>query len=134
MKQITYYPREILEYFHGKLTAVSTNVFVGERPVAFPVKMDDLVVVSLPYGFQDHHVTQTGLVRFELIARNKQNGVENIERLDSMMQSLLGLLPARTARFFAHDPRLSLKGGDGAGFTVWCIHARLEINTMDRFT
>ncbi len=118
---------------YGKLASVSENVYVEDRPLAVPHQMDDFVVVSIPYGFRDKNVMQTALLRVELVVRNKENGVVNVEKLHSMSESFMEMLPIKEDRFFIHDPQLALKGGDNAGFTIWCLHCKIEIYTVDRY-
>lgn len=112
---------------------VSNNVFVEHRPLSIPRQIDDMVVVSVPYGFRDKNVMQTALLRVELIVRNKENGVVNVEKLQEMLDAVLGMMPLKEGRFFIFSPTLALRGDDGAGFTIWCVHCNVEINTLDRY-
>lgn len=133
MKPIKFYSKEILEEVYNRLSVVSDNVFVEHRPLAAPKQMNDLVVASIPYGFRDKNVMQTALLRVELVVRNKENGIVNVEKLQSMLDDFLGILPIKTDRLFIFSPTLALRGDDGAGFTIWCVHCNVEINTLDRY-
>lgn len=133
MKPIQYYTAEILEDVCGRLRSISKNVFPERRPKASPRQMDDLIVIDLPYGFRDENVLQTGLLRVEFIVRDKENGIVNVEKLQSMLDAFTAMLPFATERFRVHTPKLALKGEDGAGFTIWCVHANVVVYTIDRF-
>lgn len=133
MKPIQYYTKELLELAYSAMGDVSENVFAEQRPMAIPAQIDDMVVVSIPYGFRNKNVLQTALLRVELIVRNKENGVVNVEKLQDMLDMVTGMMPLKEGRFFISSPTLALRGDDGAGFTIWCVHCNVEVNTLDRY-
>ena len=65
--------------------------------------------------------------------RNKENGIANVEKLQAMLDIVTEMMPLKEGRFFVSSPTLALRGDDGAGFTIWCVHCNVEINTLDRF-
>lgn len=134
MKPIKYYPAEILEDVIGRVKGtVCDNVFAENRPKASTDMIEEMVVVSLPYQFHDANIVQTSALRFEIIVRNKQNGIANVKRLQEMLDGITDILPIKTDRFFAHDPYLALRGEDNVGFTIWNVQADLTVYTLDRY-
>lgn len=134
MKPIKYYAGEILKDVCTLAKGVvSDNIYAEVRPKASTEVIEDMCVVSLPYRFVDHHVIQTSALRFEIIVKNKQGGIVNVEKLQSMLDAVTNLLPIKTSRFFAHSPYLALRGEDKVGFTIWQVQAELEVDTTDRF-
>lgn len=147
MKPIRYYPELILQDVYNRVKThdvvgvdgarhqegVSDYVFVENRPKASTETLTEMVVISLPYQFHDANIVQKSALRFELIVRNKQNGIVNVKRLQEMLDGITKILPIKTDRFFAHDPYLALRGEDNVGFTIWNVQAELTVYTLDRY-
>lgn len=134
MKPIKYYALDILEDVYNRAKGfVTDNVYVENRPKVSTDTLSEMLVVSLPYQFHDANIVQTSVLRFEIIVRNKQNGVTNVKRLQEMLDAITDILPIKTERYFARDPYLALRGEDNVGFTIWCVQAELTVYTLDRF-
>lgn len=134
MKPIQYYPYDILKHVYGLVKeSVCDNVYPEERPRASTDKIDEMVIVSIPYIMRNHNVVQTSALRFEIVVRNKQNGVVNVEKLQTLLDKITSILPIKTDRFFINDPYLALRGEDKVGFTVWQVQAKLTVYTLDRY-
>ena len=128
-----YYISEILENVCTDVTDVSNNVFPEHRPSATQKQMEDMVVVSLPVAFNENNVCQTTTIRFELMARNRANGMAYTKRLQGMLDVLMEKFPITEERYSITKPYVALKGDDGLGFTVWNVQATLMVNTTDSY-
>lgn len=78
---------------------VSHNVFVTSRPSGTEESMKDFVVVSLPIGIYDRHAYQDTYCRIEVFARNRKNGMEATDILDTMQQAVIDKFPLSNKLF-----------------------------------
>lgn len=129
-----YYISDILEDVCANVTDVSSNVFPEHRPSTTQKQMEDMVVVSLPVSWEDQNAYQSTTMRFELMARNRANGVSYTKRLQEMTDILMEKFPLKGIRYSVTKPRVVMKGDDGLGFTVWFVQAKLIVNTTDSYT
>lgn len=129
-----YYINDILEEICANVTDVSRNVFPEHRPTATQKQMEDMVVVSLPVSWEDQNAYQKTTIRFELIARNRANGLAYTKRLQEMTDALISKFTMKGYRYSITKPRMVMKGDDGLGFTIWFVQANLIVNTTDNYT
>lgn len=133
MKQVRFYFEDYYRGIYDMLLGnVSDNVFVEHRPSGVDVQMPDFVIVSLPASIVNQRVYQHTAARFEICVRNKQSGIANTAKLQSMLDALISLFPIRFDRFVLTSPELLFKGDDENSFTIWLIQANLVVNTTDR--
>lgn len=128
-----YYLSEILKDVCGRLNNITGAVFPDHRPAAKNEQMDELIVVSIPSMLEEQNAWQKGVIRIELMVRDRKNGYANIVRLDEILKAVSEKFPIVTPRFSATKPRLIIKGDDGLGFTIWNIQAKLVVNTTDNY-
>ncbi len=135
MRVSRFYISRILEEVCTLFAGISKDVSAGNRKAASQKQMADFIVVSMPVNVPDSNVLQSTTLRIDLAARNKQNGLENIPRLQTMLDSVISLFPikANNGRFCVTNPVLVLKGDDGLGFSHWLINADLKINQTDSY-
>lgn len=135
MKVSRFYISQILEEVCSLFSDVSKNVSAGNRKSASQKQMQDFIVVSLPVNVPDSNVMQDTTIRFDLAARNIQNGLENTSKLQKMLDSVISYFPIKSGsgRFSVTDPVVVLKGDDGLGFSHWLINAELRINQTDSY-
>lgn len=135
MSHITkYYLSEVLKAICDTLKDVSKNVYPDHRPNGKGIQSSDLIVVSIPNELKDLNVQQSGTVRFDLAAKNKATGVADITKLQKLLDALAAKFPITEKRFTVTRPRVTLKGDDGLGFTIWSLQADLKINTTDSYS
>lgn len=133
MNGIRYDIGDLLKFAKEGLGNTGTKVFVGHRPNLTDTQMDDFIVVSLPYQIEDHIVYQTTTIRIEIAARCKNGNVENVGRLQELLDRTTSMMPmADGKRFRISRPKLALKGSDVTGFSFWCIQAEADIYTTWR--
>lgn len=127
-----YYLSEVLRDVIEKISDISAHCYPENRPVVAE-SVSDMIVVSFPIKFEDKRVCQDSDIRFEIIVRNRHNNIPNVEKLQEMLNLLVGRFPVIGERYVLSRPFLALKGEDEAGFTIWVVHANIRINTTDRF-
>lgn len=132
MKPAQYYLSEILKDVIHKVSDISEHVYPENRPLVTD-SLADMIVVSFPIQFEDKRVCQDSDIRFEIIVRNRHNNVPNVEKLQEMLNLLVGKFPIVGERYVLSRPFLALKGEDEAGFTIWVVQANIRINTTDRY-
>ena len=132
MKPAQYYLSEILKDIISKVSDISDNVYPENRPIVSE-SLVDMIVVSFPIQFEDKRVCQDSDIRFEIIVKNRPNNIPNVEKLQEMLNLLVGKFPIVGERYVLSRPFLALKGEDEASFTIWVVQANIRINTTDRF-
>lgn len=132
MKSIQFYPSDILRDISEKLSPYFQHIYPENRPLVSE-PMDEMLVISFPINFDDNHVCQNTDIRFEIIVKNNHNGIPKIEKLQEMLNLLVGQFPIIGERYVAYKPYLALKGEDEAGFTIWAVQAEIRVNTTDRY-
>lgn len=124
--------KDALKSLFNAAAAVSDNVFTNDRPAAVPKQMDNFIVVSLPgqltsstYGCGFGNV-QT-YCNVEVYVRLKKSGVEDLNVMDALVGKVLSLFPISDSVITVSNPKLTLKGNDGLGFSATLIRADLVI-------
>lgn len=135
MKVIRFYISQILEEVCSLLSDASKNVSASNRKSVNQKQMSDFIVVSLPINIPSSNIIQDTTIRFDLAARNIQNGLENTPKLQNMLDSVISYFPIKSesGRFTIISPVVVLKGDDGLGFSHWLINAELQINQTDSY-
>lgn len=127
MGRTTFRRKDILKKLTEIFGDVSRNVFVTSRPSASEDTMKDFIVVSLPIGIYDRHAYQDTYCRIEVFVRNRKNGMEATDALDTMQQAVIDKFPLSNELFSATTPRLLPGGDDGLGFHCLIIQAKMTI-------
>jgi hypothetical protein len=117
----------ILKGLRDLMATVSANRFITNRPEANG-KMNDFVVVSLPYDRRPW-VYGTGFgcrtrCQIELYTRDK-GGQMDVLKLDDMTRLVGGVLPATVEGVRISGVRSALDGSDGFGFGVRILQAEV---------
>lgn len=135
MRVPRFYISQILEEVCSLFGGISKNVSAGNRKSANQKQMSDFIVVSFPVNIPDSAVLQNTTIRIDIAARNIHNGLENVERLSEMLDSVISFFPIKSSdcRFSITEPGVVLKGDDGLGFSHWLINANLQINQTDSY-
>lgn len=124
--------RGALQSLYGLGKLISDNVFTGNRPQATPEQMDEFVVVSIPsrlasstYG-GGYGVTRS-YCNIEIYVRLKTSGMEDLNKMDGMMDMLLEAIPYQDDTIMLSNPSVTLRGLDGLGFSAVLVRAELVI-------
>lgn len=130
--QEDYNIKAVLQSLYGLGERVSKNVFTGGRPQAVPEQMKDFVVVSVArqlssttYG--GGYGVVPSLCNIELFVKLKKSGVENVDKLNSMLDELLSAFPYTDATIQLARPTVMLRGNDGLGFSAVLVRAELLV-------
>lgn len=122
--------KDVLQSLYGLGKEVSNNVFTNGRPQAVPEQMKDFVVVSLPsrlesgtYGGGYGNIPT--FCNIEIYVKLKKSGVENLDKLQTMVDLLLSKFPYTDDMIQAARPTVLLRGNDGLGFSAVLVRAEL---------
>ncbi len=132
MKGLKFYAGDALKWICEALSTVNKNVFAVHRPEANGTQMKSFLVAQFGSDLQNQGAYQKCTVRIDIIAKDKQTVISDVSELQRLCDAVCGLLPLKNKRYSLFNPRLTLKGQDNEGFTVWIIYATLVINTTDR--
>lgn len=124
--------KDALKSLFDAAKAVNDNVFINDRPSAVAKQMDDFIVISLPgllstttYGSGFGNIRTHCTI--EIYVRQKKSGAEDMGKMDSIVGKVLSLFPISDNAITASNPKLTLKGSDGLGFSATLIRAELVI-------
>lgn len=124
--------KDALKSLFDMAKTVSDNVFTNDRPAAVPKQMDYFIVVSLP-GLLSSMTYGSGFgnirtyCTIEVYVRQKKGGAEDLEQMDTIVGDILSLFPISDNFISVSNPKLTLKGNDGLGFSATLIRTDLVI-------
>jgi hypothetical protein len=123
--------KKMKQVLYESVSGISQNRFLSERPKIRDEKMNDMVVVSLPYTilkpvYGSGYGSSSSICRIELYARDKA-GSEDIIRLDSMLKATISLFPITKDGVLVCRPRVVLSGSDDNGFHSVFVHAEISL-------
>ena len=124
--------KDALKSLFDMAKTVSDNVFTNDRPAAVPKQMDNFIVVSLP-GLLSSMTYGSGFgnirtyCTIEVYVRQKKGGAEDLEQMDTIVGDILSLFPISDNFISVSNPKLTLKGNDGLGFSATLIRTDLVI-------
>ena len=124
--------KDALKSLFDTAKTVSENVFTNDRPAAVSKQMDNFIVVSLP-GLLSSMTYGSGFgnirtyCTIEVYVRQKKGGAEDLEQMDTIVGDFLSLFPISDNLISASNPKMTLKGNDGLGFSATLIRTDLVI-------
>ena len=127
MGRTKFHRKDILKSLTEIFSDVSRNVFVTNRPESVEDEMKNFIVVSIPSTIYERRAYQDTYCRIEVFARNRKNGMEATDVLDTMQQAVIDKFPLSNKLFSAISPRLLPGGNDGLGFHCVIIQAKMTI-------
>lgn len=121
-----------LQSLYGLGELISEYVFTGKRPQATPEQMQDFVVVSIPSRIEAStygggYGSTSGYCNIEIFVKLKKSGVEDIKKMNSMLEDVLDLFPYSDDAIQLARPVVALRGNDGLGFSAVLVRAELLI-------
>lgn len=124
--------KDVLQSLYGLGKEISNNVFTGDRPQAVPEQMKEFVVVSIPNRlesttFGGGYGVIPSICNIEIFVKLKKSGVENIDKMDTMIRSALEMFPYSDENIQVVRPTVLLRGNDGLGFSAVLIRAELVL-------
>ena len=117
----TYQIKDLLKLCTDTAKKHVKNVYPTTRPRSVSEKMNEFAVVSLPVETRNlvyggSMLTET-IGSIDLFVRDK-GGVENVDRLDELINSVCGDFPVKRDNLRLVKPRVTLRGSDKMGFHV----------------
>jgi hypothetical protein len=127
-----YKVKEVLQSLYGLGKLISNQVYTGNRPQATPEQMKDFVVVSVPSRLESStygggYGVTSGYCNIEIFVKLKKSGVEDANKLESLLGDLLDLFPYNDEVMQLTRPVVALRGNDGLGFSAVLVRAELLI-------
>ena len=127
-----YHVKEVLQSLYGLGKLISNQVYTGNRPQATPEQMKDFVVVSVPSRLESStygggYGVTSGYCNIEIFVKLKKSGVEDANKLESLLGDLLDLFPYNDEVMQLTRPVVALRGNDGLGFSAVLVRAELLI-------
>ena len=124
--------RGALQSLYGLGKLISNQVYTGNRPQATPEQMKDFVVVSVPSRLESStygggYGVTSGYCNIEIFVKLKKSGVEDANKLESLLGDLLDLFPYNDEVMQLTRPMVALRGNDGLGFSAVLVRAELLI-------
>ena len=124
--------RGALQSLYGLGKLISNQVYTGNRPQATPEQMKDFVVVSVPSRLESStygggYGVTSGYCNIEIFVKLKKSGVEDANKLESLLGDLLDLFPYNDEVMQLTRPMVALRGNDGLGFSAVLVRAELFI-------
>lgn len=118
----------VLRKLFDKAKSVDENVFTSFRPTATE-PMGSFIVVRLPQGispYADTHHTAYG--QMVCYVKDRQGGVENVPKLDEMIDGVTSLFPFNDELMSCNNPpELMFVKSDGMGFHSAVIQFKLVV-------
>jgi hypothetical protein len=119
------FPRkDILQSLYTKLSGIA-SVYIPNRPASTPVGLSKFIVVDLPGTMRDQNAYQDASLRLDLFQKEFAGGIEDVNGLDALYQSVIALFPIVTDKFTAISPRLVAGGSDEKGYHYLMIYANI---------
>ena len=112
--------QRLLKVLYDAVLLVSANRYLCNRPKSVSDKIDDFVVVDVPYSIQSvvygsGFGTCYTICKITLYVRER-DGQLNVLKMDGMVGALEDIFPVTLDGFIVSRPRVVLKGSDGYGF------------------
>lgn len=94
-----------------------SEVYMTNRETVKPTT-DKFVIIKLPQGIDPYADTHnTAYVQFQLFAKDVNNGVESIERMEKLIDGICELFPFNNGHISCNDTPIQLPSKpDGMGY------------------
>ena len=119
--------KDILVVMRDTFKDVCPTIYTSNRPKVVGENVSEFIVVSLPVMlYNKTYGTGYGMTssyaRVEIFVRDV-NGLEQMAKLDDIIQKVIDKFPINTAFVTMSRPRVVLSGPDGYGFHTATIQA-----------
>lgn len=118
---------DVLFALYNKAKEACDRVYTS-RPIAID-QMQQFVVVTLPQGIRPYADTHnTAYVQMTLFVRDKQNGIEDVEAEEQLIDDIVNLCPFDNALMSCNEKPIILQSkSDGMGFHSTIIQFKIVI-------
>lgn len=117
------FPRkEVLLSLYTILSTIS-KVYTSNRPASTSSELNDFIVIDLPGTMEDKNAYQDATLRIDMFKKDFQGNIEDVNGLETLYGSVIGLFPIVTDSFRAISPRLVAGGSDDKGYHYLMVYA-----------
>lgn len=102
--------------------------YTSNRPSSIPDTVKEFIVIDLPGSILDETAYQDATLRIDIFKRDKSGSIEDVNGLDLLTKSVMGLFPIVNGILRATKPKIVAGGSDGYGFHYIIIYAKLLTN------
>ena len=120
--------KQTIQALHEALAPVTANRFLYDRPKAINDKMDEFLIISLPYAivrqvYGAGYGSMKTICDIELFTRNIGISEIDINQMDKLIQATENLFPVVHKNVRAFKPRIVFTNSDNNGFHSTLIQA-----------
>jgi len=112
-----YNRKSVLSELRTMVLTKCSEVYMTNRETV-KTTTDKFVIIKLPQGIDPYADTHnTAYVQFQLFAKDVNNGVESIERMESLIDGICELFPFNNGHISCNDTPIQLPSkSDGMGY------------------
>ena len=123
-----YRRKEVLEALRTMLLGVCDTVYTSSRETVTTTK-DKFIIIKLPQGITPvSKIHNTAYVQLHLFAKDVANGVESVNKQESLTDGVCALIPFNTELMSCNDIPLVLESkSDGMGYHYIIMQFRIVI-------
>ena len=112
-----YKRKDVLDALRKMVLPICSEVHTSNRETV-KTTSKQFVIIKLPQGIEPYADTHnTAYVQFQLFAKDVANGVESVERMESLIDGISGLFPFNTSLISCNEtPFLTDSKTDGMGY------------------
>lgn len=110
------------------MTSPLAVTYTSNRPSSIADTVKEFIVIDLPGSILDEAAYQYATLRIDIFKRDKSGSIEDVNGLDLLTKSVMGLFPIVNGTFRAISPKIVAGGSDGYGFHYIIIYAKLLTN------
>ena len=123
-----YKRQAVLDALRKMILPICGEVHTSSRETV-KATSNNFVIIKLPQGITPYADTHnTAYVQFHLYAKDIANGVESVQRMESLIDSVSGLFPFNTSLMSCNEKPLLLDSkSDGMGYHTSVMQFRIVI-------
>ena len=123
-----YKRKDVMEALRNMVLPICPDVHTSNRETVRTTS-DTFVIIRMPQGIEPYADTHnTAYVQFHLFAKDIANGVESLQRMEDLVDSVSALLPFNTKLMSCNDtPLLTESKPDGMGYHSSILQFKIVI-------
>lgn len=123
-----YKRKDVMEALRNMIVPICPDVHTSNRETV-KTSSDKFVIIKMPQGIDPYADTHnTAYVQFHLFAKDIANGVESLQRMEELVDSVSNLLPFNTELMSCNDiPVLTESKTDGMGYHSSVLQFKIVI-------
>lgn len=123
-----YKRKDVMEALRNMIVPICPDVHTSNRETV-KTSSDKFVIIKMPQGIDPYADTHnTAYVQFHLFAKDIANGVESLQRMEDLVDSVSNLLPFNTELMSCNDiPVLTESKTDGMGYHSSILQFKIVI-------